>query len=92
MSNFARINKNSIISLSTNDNTSSVKNKNKRMDDADLRRIQRRLADKVGAKSKNKAKDHRSTKDVAKYPPNILEEDYSKLAEAACSDRPKKAR
>ena len=65
MSNFARINKNSIISLSTNDNTSSVKNK-KRMDDADLRRIQRRLADKVGAKSKTKQKDNRSTKEGLK--------------------------
>lgn len=46
MSNIGRFNKNSLISLSTNDNTSSLK-VNKRMDEADLKRIQRKLADKV---------------------------------------------
>lgn len=61
MSNIARLNKNSIISLSTNDNTSSLK-VNKRMDEADLKRIQRRLADKVS--TNNKRKPIKKYKDV----------------------------
>ena len=53
MSNFARINKNSIISTSTNDNTSSVNKLNRGMDENELKGIQKRLASKMGIKNKD---------------------------------------
>lgn len=56
MSNFAtRINKQSTISLSTNDNTVSLKLA-RGMDDGDLKKIQRRLADRVPTKNSFKNK------------------------------------